>query len=250
VPPADFQLHNSLFLVAHFHTMIISGVLFGFLAGIAYWFPKVFGFKLHEKLGKLVALCWIFGFVLAFTPLYILGLMGATRRMDHYDASLGWQQLFIVAAFGVGLILLGTGLQILQFIVSIVHRKNLRDQSGDPWNGRTLEWATSSPAPVYNFAVIPNASKRDAFWAAKQSKVAKISSEEYEDIHLPKNTPLALVIAAFAFIFGFAIIWHIWWLAALGFIGVITTIVIRSTDEDPEYTITAAEIKKMEAAKA
>jgi cytochrome o ubiquinol oxidase subunit 1 len=141
-------------------------------------------------------------------------------------------------------------LQILQFIVSIVHRKNLRDQSGDPWNGRTLEWATSSPAPVYNFAVIPNASKRDAFWAAKQSKVAKISSEEYEDIHLPKNTPLALVIAAFAFIFGFAIIWHIWWLAALGFIGVITTIVIRSTDEDPEYTIKAAEIKKMEAAKA
>jgi cytochrome o ubiquinol oxidase subunit 1 len=250
VPPADFQLHNSLFLVAHFHTMIISGVLFGFLAGIAYWFPKVFGFKLHEKLGKLVALCWIFGFVLAFTPLYILGLMGATRRMDHYDASLGWQQLFIVAAFGVGLILLGTALLVLQFIVSIALRKNNLDHSGDPWNGRTLEWATSSPAPVYNFALIPNASKRDAFWATKQSKSAKISSDEYEDIHLPKNTPLGLVIAAFAFIFGFAIIWHIWWLAVLGFIGVITTIVIRSTDEDPEYTITAAEVKKMEAAKA
>jgi cytochrome o ubiquinol oxidase subunit 1 len=249
VPPADFQLHNSLFLVAHFHTMIISGVLFGFLAGISYWFPKVFGFKLHEKLGKWVALCWIFGFVLAFTPLYILGLMGATRRMDHYDASLGWQQLFIVAAFGVGLILLGTGLQILQFIVSIVQRKKLLDLNGDPWNGRTLEWATSSPPPVYNFALIPNANKRDAFWASKQSKAAKIGSKQYEDIHLPKNTPFALIIAAFAFIFGFAIIWHIWWMALLGFLGIISSVVIRSTDEHTEYTITAAEVKNMEAAK-
>jgi cytochrome o ubiquinol oxidase subunit 1 len=138
----------------------------------------------------------------------------------------------------------------LQFIVSIALRKNNLDHTGDPWNGRTLEWSTSSPAPVYNFALIPNASKRDAFWAAKQSKTAKISSDEYEDIHLPKNTPLGLVIAAFAFMFGFAIIWHIWWLAVLGFIGVITTIVIRSTDVDPEYTITAAQVKKMEAAKA
>jgi cytochrome o ubiquinol oxidase subunit 1 len=249
VPPADFQLHNSLFLVAHFHTMIISGVLFGFLAGISYWFPKVFGFKLHEKLGKWVALCWIFGFVLAFTPLYILGLMGATRRMDHYDASLGWQQLFIVAAFGVGLILLGTGLQILQFIVSIVQRKKLLDLNGDPWNGRTLEWATSSPPPVYNFALIPNANKRDAFWASKQSKAAKTGSKQYEDIHLPKNTPIALIIAAFAFIFGFAIIWHIWWMALLGFLGIISSVVIRSTDEHTEYTITAAEVKNMEAAK-
>jgi cytochrome o ubiquinol oxidase subunit 1 len=247
VPPADFQLHNSLFLVAHFHTMIISGVLFGFLAGIAYWFPKVFGFKLHEKLGKIVATCWIAGFVLAFTPLYILGLMGATRRMDHYDASLGWQQLFIVAAVGVGIIMLGVGIQVLQFIVSIALRDNHRDLSGDPWNGRTLEWSTSSPPPKYNFALIPKANVRDAFWAAKQTGKST-DNKNYEDIYLPKNTPFAMIIAALAFTAGFGLIWHIWWLAFVGVIGVITAIIIRSTDEETEYKISAAEVKKMESA--
>jgi cytochrome o ubiquinol oxidase subunit 1 len=247
VPPADFQLHNSLFLVAHFHTMIISGVLFGFFAGITYWFPKIFGFKLHEKLGKLAAVCWISGFILAFVPLYILGLMGATRRMDHYDASLGWQQLFIVAAVGIGLIMIGVGLQVLQFIVSIALRENHRDLTGDPWNGRTLEWAASSPPPVYNFAVIPAANERDAFWAAKQSGTV-IKSLSYENITLPKNTPFPMIIAGFAFLAGFGIIWHIWWLAFIGFAGVISSIIVRSTDEATEYTISAADVKKMEAA--
>jgi cytochrome o ubiquinol oxidase subunit 1 len=247
VPPADFQLHNSLFLVAHFHNMIISGVVFGYLAGISYWFPKFFGFKLNEKLGKYAASCWIIGFILAFTPLYILGLMGATRRMDHYDASLGWQWLFIVAAAGVFVILLGLGFQILQYIVSVITRKNHRDLSGDPWNGRTLEWATNSPPPVYNFAIIPKVHQRDAFWELKKSHQNKSKNETYQDISLPKNTPLSMLIAGFAFVFGFGIIWHIWWLAVIGFIGIIATIIIRSTDEEPEYTITAAELKKMEA---
>jgi cytochrome o ubiquinol oxidase subunit 1 len=247
VPPADFQLHNSLFLVAHFHNMIISGVVFGYLAGISYWFPKFFGFKLNEKLGKYAASCWIIGFILAFTPLYILGLMGATRRMDHYDASLGWQWLFIVAAAGVFVILLGVGFQILQYIVSVITRKNHRDLSGDPWNGRTLEWATNSPPPVYNFAIIPKVHQRDAFWELKKSHQNKSKNEIYQDISLPKNTPLSMLIAGFAFVFGFGIIWHIWWLAVIGFIGIIATIIIRSTDEEPEYTITAAELKKMEA---
>jgi cytochrome o ubiquinol oxidase subunit 1 len=247
VPPADFQLHNSLFLVAHFHNMIISGVVFGYLAGISYWFPKFFGFKLNEKLGKYAASCWIIGFILAFTPLYILGLMGATRRMDHYDASLGWQWLFIVAAAGVFVILLGLGFQILQYIVSVITRKNHRDLSGDPWNGRTLEWATNSPPPVYNFAIIPKVHQRDAFWELKKSHQNKSKNEIYQDISLPKNTPLSMLIAGFAFVFGFGIIWHIWWLAVIGFIGIIATIIIRSTDEEPEYTITAAELKKMEA---
>jgi cytochrome o ubiquinol oxidase subunit 1 len=223
--------------------------VFGFFAGITYWFPKIFGFKLHEKLGKLAAACWIVGFVLAFVPLYILGLMGATRRMDHYDASLGWQQLFIVAAVGVAVILLGVGLQILQFIVSIALRENHRDLTGDPWNGRTLEWSTSSPPPIYNFAIIPEVGTRDAFWAAKQSRAAETKEQVYEDIHLPKNTPLGMIIAGFAFLAGFGIIWHIWWLALLGFIGVIASIVIRAADEEPEYTITAAELEKMEAAR-
>jgi cytochrome o ubiquinol oxidase subunit 1 len=227
--------------------MIIAGVVFGFMAGIKYWFPKIFGFKLNEKLGKYAAVCWISGFVLAFGPLYVLGLMGATRRMDHYDASLGWQWLFIIAAFGVGLILLGVGFQILQFIVSIVLRENHRDLTGDPWNGRTLEWSTSSPPPKYNFAVIQNVHKIDEFWASKQSK-EKIATKEYEDIYLPKNTPFGMIIAGLSFLAGFGVIWHIWWLALVSFIGIIASITIRSTDEETEYKIPASEVKKMEAA--
>jgi len=163
VPGIDYQVHNSLFLVAHFHTMIVSGVLFGFFAGIVYWWPKVFGYKLHEGLGKIAAGCWIVGFILAFAPLYILGLMGATRRLDHYDASLGWQPLFIVAGIGALIIAVGVFFQVLQITVSVLERKWKRDLTGDPWNGRTLEWTTASPAPFYNFAVIPQVTERDPF---------------------------------------------------------------------------------------
>jgi cytochrome o ubiquinol oxidase subunit 1 len=247
-PAIDFQVHNSLFLVAHFHMMIVGGVVFGFLAGLTYWFPKIFAFTLNEKLGKLAFWGWFIGFVLAFTPLYVLGLMGATRRMDHYDASLGWQQLFIVAGIGVLIILMGIGFQVLQLVVSVLTRQNHRDLSGDPWNGRTLEWSTTSPAPVYNFAVIPKITERDAFWAEKQSAVSKSKTRVYEDIHLPKNTPFGMIIAGFAFFAGFAVVWHIWWLAVIGFIGIIASIIIRATDEETEYTITSTEVKKIEAA--
>ncbi len=250
LPPADFQLHNSLFLVAHFHTMIVGGVLFGYFAGVSYWFPKVFGFKLNEPLGKIAFWFWTIGFAVAFIPLYILGLMGATRRLDHYDASMGWQWLFIIAAVGVALVFVGISFQILQLIVSIVQRKHNLDTTGDAWGGRTLEWATTSPPPLYNFAVIPEVHERDAFWEMKHSKTAA-KKPIYEDIEMPKNTPLAMYIAACAFIFGFATIWHILWLAVLGLLGVITCIIIRVSDDNTEYVITAAELQKMdEAAKA
>jgi cytochrome o ubiquinol oxidase subunit 1 len=245
VPPADFQLHNSLFLVAHFHTMIVSGVLFGYLAGLSYWFPKIFGFKLHDGLGKIVAWCWIVGFILAFVPLYILGLMGATRRLDHYDASLGWQPLFIVAGIGVAIIGLGVGVQLLQLAYSIWKRKELRDTTGDPWNGRTLEWSTVSPAPFYNYAVLPEVTGRDAFWEAKQAK-ATPKKPVYEDIELPKNTGMGVIIAGFALVFGFAFVWHLWWLAPVGLLGVILSVIIRSTDEHTEYTVTAKQLEKYE----
>lgn len=248
IPPADFQLHNSLFLVAHFHTMIVTGVLFGYLAGITYWFPKVFGFKLNERLGKYAFWSWLVGFALAFVPLYILGLMGATRRLDHYDPSMGWQQLFIVAGIGVLFICLGVGFQVLQLIVSIVQRNKNRDITGDPWNGRTLEWSTTSPAPAYNFAVLPNASERDAFWAFKHSK-AKPKKPIYSDIMMPKNTGLGAIIAAFALMFGFAAVWHITWLAAIGLLGVLTTIIVRMNDDDTEYVLPAHEVKALEDAR-
>jgi cytochrome o ubiquinol oxidase subunit 1 len=245
VPPADFQLHNSLFLVAHFHTMIVSGVLFGYFAGVTYWFPKIFGFKLNERLGKYAFWCWAVGFFLAFMPLYILGLMGATRRLDHYSASMGWQPLFIVAGIGVGFIVLGVTFQILQLIVSIWQRQHNLDLTGDPWNGRTLEWATTSPPPHYNFAVIPKVDSKDAFWAIKHAKVRQ-AKPRYEDIYLPKNTPFPILIAALAFAGGFGLIWHMYWLGAVGLFGVVTCIIVRASGEDNDRVIKAAEIRKLE----
>jgi cytochrome o ubiquinol oxidase subunit 1 len=252
VPAIDFQVHNSLFLVAHFHNMIIGGVLFGYFAGYTYWFPKIAGFKLNERLGRYAFWCWIIGFLAAFMPLYILGLMGATRRLDHYDASLGWQGLFIVSGIGVLIIAAGIGFQLLQLAYSIwryyMHPGTNVDHTGDPWNGRTLEWSTSSPAPEYNFAVIPHVTDRDAFWAMKQAKT-KPGKQVYHDIHLPKNTGMGVIIAGFSLLVGFSLIWHIFWLAALGLVGVITSIIVRSNDEDTEVTIRAREVAALEAAR-
>jgi cytochrome o ubiquinol oxidase subunit 1 len=248
VPPIDFQLHNSLFLVAHFHTMIIGGVVYGFFAGLTYWFPKIFGFKLNERLGRYAFWCWLVGFVLAFGPLYILGLMGATRRLNHYEASLGWQPLFIVAGVGAVIIACGVAFQALQFIVSFIKREH-PDVTGDPWNGRTLEWSTASPAPVYNFAIEPVVDDRDAFWAMKQHPdVAQ--QPHYEAIAMPKNTPLGLLIAGGSFVVGFALIWHILWLGVLGFVFAIACLVAFTTDDDTEYEIPAAQVGKIEAAAA
>ena len=236
IPAIDFQMHNSLFLVAHFHNMIIGGVVFGFLAGLTYWFPKIFGFTLHEGLGKAAAWCWIIGFVGAFGPLYILGIMGATRRLDSYDASLGWQGLFIVAGIGLMIIMLGVGLQALQLLVSLIKRKEYRDTTGDPWDGRTLEWSVPSPAPYYNFAVQPVVTTRDAFWHMKQTK--QEHSTKFEPFYLPKNSPFGLIIAFAAFLVAFALIWHIWWLAIVGLVGVLAGILVRASDEEPEYLVT------------
>jgi cytochrome o ubiquinol oxidase subunit 1 len=246
VPPADFQLHNSLFLVAHFHTMIIGGVVFGYFAGLTYWFPKIFGFKLNERLGRYAFWCWLVGFLLAFVPLYILGLMGATRRLDHYDASLGWQQLFIVAGVGVAIIALGLFFQVLQLVVSIKDRHKNLDTTGDPWDGRTLEWSTPSPPPVYNFASLAAVDDRDAFWAMKKSK-QKLATV-YKDIEITKNTPIPILVGTLAFIFGFGFVWHIYWLVILAFAALIAAVIWRASDDQPEYTISAAEVKKIELA--
>lgn len=243
--PVDFQMHNSLFLIAHFHSMVIGGVLFGFLAGITYWFPKIIGFKLHEGLGKYAFWCWFIGFLLAFMPLYILGLMGASRRLDHYEASTGWQPLFIVAAIGVIVIMCGIGFQILQILISIKQRKENRDVTGDPWDGRTLEWSTSSPPPFYNFAITPEVHERDPFWTMKHAQIAE--EPQYKDIHMPQNTCIGLFIGGFSFILGFALIWHIIWLGLVGLISIFICIVIRMSDDDTDYYVLATEIEKTEA---
>ena len=256
IPPADFQLHNSLFLVAHFHTMAIGGALFAIFAGLTYWFPKIAGFRLDERLGKRAFWCWLVGFFVSFVPLYILGLMGATRRLDSYDVSTGWQSLFMVSALGLVIILCGVALQVWQIIVSFKNRKELRDatglpaQAGDPWNGRTLEWSVPSPAPSYNFAVIPQVRERDAFWEMKkEGQMANGKwqmARKYEDIEAPKNTAAGIYISVFALLVGFAFVWHITWLVVLGLVGAIVCLIIRSFDEHTEHTIPAAEVERME----
>jgi cytochrome o ubiquinol oxidase subunit I len=254
IPPVDFQLHNSLFLVAHFHMMIVGGVLFGYFAALTYWMPKVLGYKLSERLGRYAFWCWIVGFVTAFTPLYVLGLMGATRRLDHYDASTNWQPLFIVAGIGAAIIALGVALQILQLIASIKDKSKNMDTTGDPWNGRTLEWSIPSPMPSYNFAILPVVTGRDPFWAAKYPKestdleVVDNKKPKYTDITLPKNTGMGVFIAGFAFLFAFSMIWHILWLGILGILGVVITLILRSTQDDTEYTIPASEVARLDAA--
>lgn len=244
VPAIDFQVHNSLFLVAHFHNMIIGGVVFGFFAGFTYWFPKFAGFTLNERLGRYAFTCWLLGFLLAFIPLYILGFMGATRRLDHYDPSMGWQGLFIVAGVGAATIALGIAFQILQIFVSYRQRHENR-VGNDPWDGRTLEWATTSAPAIYNFAIIPEVKDRDAFWDMKENP--NHSPKHYEDIHLPQNSYSGFIIGVLAFVFGFGLIWHMWWLAALSAVAIITCLIIRLSKDETEYVITAAQVAEIEA---
>ncbi len=236
VPPIDFQVHNSLFLVAHFHTMAIGGALFGIFAGFSFWFSKILGFKLNEKLGKSAFWCWIIGFFVAFVPLYTLGFMGATRRMDQYDPSTGWQSLFIVSAIGLVIISCGALLQVLQIAVSFLQRNNNKDVTGNSWDAKSLEWATSSPPPFYNFAVIPKVIDREQFTFDKT----------YEEFHMPKNTSLGIYLSGFVFLVGFGAVWHIWWLALFGLIASIACVIYRSFDEETEYKLSVTEIQNYE----
>jgi len=245
IPPADYVLHNSLFLVAHFHNMLIPGALFGFFAGYHYWFPKAFGFRLDERLGKCAFWCWLIGFYLAFMPLYVLGLMGMPRRMEHY-ANPAWQPYLIVAAVGVAVILVGILFQMIQLVFSIWKRDTVRDLTGDPWDGRTLEWATASPPAVYNFAKTPIVQDIDAFTDMKERGVAYERPDRYRDIELPRNTGKGPITGALVFTFGFAMVWYIWWLAILAALGTLLTIIARSLDDDTEYIVPAAEVERIE----
>jgi len=250
VPPADFLLHNSLFLVAHFHNVIIGGVLFGAFAGYAYWFPKAFGFRLVEGWGKAAFWCWLFGFYLSFMPLYAVGILGMTRRMQHYDVA-EWRPWLLVAGFGAVVVLAGIVCQIMQLVVSIRDREELRDLTGDPWDGRSLEWSTASPPPVFNFAVLPDVEGEDAYWTIKsraREQGLLRGEPDYRDIEMPRNSATGFVCAFFATVMGFALIWHIWWMVIVGGVGAFATFVAFAWRDHDEYVIPAAEVARMDRA--
>src|ERR1700678_1152427 len=251
VPPADFVLHNSLFLVAHFHNVVIGGVLFGAFAGYNYWFPKAFGFKLDERLGKAAFWCWFFGFYLAFVPLYVVGLEGMTRRMQHYDRP-EWHPWLLVAGLGALIILCGIALQVAQLAISIRSRARRRDPTGDPWDGRSLEWSTPSPPPEFNFAVLPNVTHDETYWSVKQSAREQmrlvLPEPHYEAIEMPRNSPVGFVTAFFAAVTGFSLIWHIWWLVVLGLICAYITFVVFAWRDVAEFEIPAEEVARIDRA--
>ncbi|PBC07798.1 cytochrome o ubiquinol oxidase subunit I [Mesorhizobium sp. WSM3859] len=247
VPPADFVLHNSLFLIAHFHNVIIGGVLFGLFAGIAYWWPKAFGFRLDPFWGKVSFWCWVLGFWFAFMPLYILGLMGVTRRMRVFDDP-SLQIWFVIAAFGAVLIACGIAAFLVQIFVSIRKRAELVDVTGDPWDGRTLEWSTSSPPPAYNFAFTPIIRDNDAWWDMKKAGYRRPLSG-FKPIHMPKNTGTGVILAVFSVALGFGLIWYMWWLAALSFVSLIATAIGHTFNYHRDFDIPAAEVAQTEEAR-
>jgi cytochrome o ubiquinol oxidase subunit 1 len=247
IPPVDFIVHNSVFQVAHFHNVIIGGVVFGMFAAYNYWFPKAFGFTLHDGWGKASFWCWLIGFYLAFMPLYMLGLLGMPRRMQHIpDPS--WQPLLVIAELCAAVVALGILCMIVQLYVSIRTREQRRDLTGDPWDGRTLEWSTSSPPPAYNFAVLPEVEGLDAFCAMKLAR-SPVVAPIYEAIEMPRNSPTGFAMAFFATTIGFAAIWHIWWLVILGLLAVAVIAAVFGWSEDREQEIHAEELARMESAR-
>jgi cytochrome o ubiquinol oxidase subunit 1 len=247
VPPADFVLHNSLFLIAHFHNVIIGGVLFGLFAGINYWFPKAFGFRLDDFWGRVSFWFWLVGFWVTFTPLYVMGLMGVTRRLNHVD-DVSLRPWMYVAAFGACLIALGIAAFLVQLGVSILRRDKLRDTTGDIWDARTLEWSTSSPPPDYNFAFTPVVHDNDA-WHDMKQRGAQRPVAGFKPIHMPKNTGAGFIIAALATVMGFALIWHMWLVAGVSFVAMLAATIIHTFNYDRDFHIPADQVTRTEDAR-
>ncbi|WP_462154827.1 cytochrome o ubiquinol oxidase subunit I [Pseudoalteromonas piscicida] len=247
IPGADYVLHNSLFLIAHFHNTIIGGAVFGYLAGFAYWFPKVMGYKLDERWGKASFWCWLVGFFVAFMPLYVLGFLGMTRRLNHTNTP-EWNIWLYIACIGAFIIMFGIVFQVVQLVVSYKNREQLQDTTGDPWNGHTLEWSTDSPPQYYNFAKTPVVDDIDAWTEMKEQGQAYQKPAQYQPIHMPKNTPAGVLISASLTVFCFAMIWHIWWLAAVGFVSAIAVFIKRCYTSDVDYYVQFDEIEQIESA--
>jgi cytochrome o ubiquinol oxidase subunit 1 len=245
IPPADFVLHNSLFLVAHFHNVIIGGVVFGLFAGMVYWFPKAFGFKLDPFWGKVAFWGWVVGYWVAWTPIYVVGLMGTARRVNHFDDPT-LQPWFVVAAIGALIILVGILGFIMSIVMGFVKRHELADTTGDPWEGRTLEWSTTSPPPPYNFAFTPVVHHLDAWYDMKSRGYAR-PGEGYRPIHMPRNTGAGVILSGLALVFGFGMVWYIWWLAAVSFAGLLAVAIGHTFNMNRDYFIPAEEVAQTES---
>ncbi len=251
VPPADFLLHNSMFLVAHFHNVIVGGVIFGLFAGLDYWFPKAFGFRLHAGWGKASFWFAITGFWVTFAPLYILGIQGMTRRLQHINIT-AWKPLLYMSVVGIVILIIGAACQITMLVVSILQRDKLRDETGDPWDGRSLEWATTSPPPFFNFAVLPNVEGEEAYWDIKLKAIEsqQLSTEpQYQAIEMPVNSSVGFFTAFFATIMGFALIWHIWWLAGLGLVAAFAGFVVFAWRDVHEFHVPAEDLARADQAR-
>jgi cytochrome o ubiquinol oxidase subunit 1 len=250
VPPADFELHNSLFLVAHFHNVIVGGVVFGAFAGLSFWFPKAFGFRLHEGWGKAAFWLALIGFYLTFMPLYVAGLLGMTRRLQHYDVA-PWHPWVLAAGFGTLVLLASAACQVTQLVVSIRRRAEFIDRTGDPWDGRSLEWSTASPPPAFNFAIGPRVRGGESFWHTKQEQRQTHSlgpEPEYSAICVPRNSPTGFISAFFATVTGFAMIWHIWWMVGVGLVAAFATFVVFAWRDEAEYEIPVDEVARIDRA--
>jgi cytochrome o ubiquinol oxidase subunit I len=245
VPPADFVLHNGLFLIAHFHNVIIGGVVFGLMAGIVFWFPKAFGYMLDRLWGRISFWLWVAGFYFAFIPMYVLGFMGVTRRLNHFDDP-SLQIWFIISTFGAVLIMSGIGAFLVQLVVSYLNREQLRDLTGDPWNARTLEWSTSSPPPAYNFAFTPVIHDQDAWWDMKRRGYER-PLQGFRPIHMPSNTGAGAILAALSTVLAFALIWYIWWLAIVSFVALLAAAIAHTFNYDREFYLPAEEVIRIES---
>ena len=251
VPPADFLTHNSMFLVAHFHNVIVGGVVFALFAGLEFWFPKAFGFRLNEGWGKAAFWFAFIGFWVTFTPLYILGMQGMTRRLQHVNI-VEWAPMLQLSLVGVVILIAGAACQVIQLVVSILQRDKLRDTTGDPWDGRSLEWATPSPAPFFNFAVMPNVEGEEAYWGIKQraTEEQQLAPEpNYAPIEMPVNSAVGVYTAFFASVGGFALIWHIWWLAGLALVAAFIGFVVFAWRDVHEFEVPAEEVARIDRAR-
>lgn len=243
---ADYQYHNTYFLVSHFHYVLIAGTVFACFAGLIYWYPKMFGHRLNETIGKWVFWVFMIGFNVCFFPQYFLGLDGMPRRIYTYLESDNWFSLNAISTAGAFMMAIGFALFVYNIYFSWRYEK--RETTGDPWDGRSLEWATSSAVPpFYNFAKLPEVTDRDAFWTMKEKGIRLHADTNYEKVHMPSNTWLGFVMSFIMFIASFALVFSWFPLAIISGIGIFICMILRSFDYDEGYYVSAKEIQEIES---